>query len=274
MEKELRRKRDGRGKWGFVDDNDNWVIDPSFDEAWFFLDGLAQVKLGGLWGLIRTDGSYFIEPKFDKIQWSSEGLAGVRTEGKWGFINSNGDLAIDFKFDKTNGFSEGLAGVEIGGKWGFINSNGDLAIDFKFDKTDRFSEGRAGVEIGGKWGFIDTKGEVVVNPSFDNVYYYKNNIAKTVYKGLELQIDRMGCIYGLSLKEYLEKPIVKKWFETKKLAEQTEYAAVALHKIGDGFEPNEKVMIEDGVLDCFFFMTVKMNGMAYALGLGKKWNRF
>ena len=49
-------------RWGFIDKNGKWTINPQFDEAMPFSDGLAQVKIGRKIGYVDTDGKYAWNP--------------------------------------------------------------------------------------------------------------------------------------------------------------------------------------------------------------------
>ena len=54
------------------------VINPQFDDASSFSDGLALVRIGGGSGFIDKTGSFVINPQFDAARSFSEGLASVR----------------------------------------------------------------------------------------------------------------------------------------------------------------------------------------------------
>jgi hypothetical protein len=79
---------------GFIDNQGKMAIDPQWEDALFFSQGLAAVRLGdiltGKWGYIDKAGKYVINPQFDDVSYFSEGLAAVRIgdseTGKWGFI--------------------------------------------------------------------------------------------------------------------------------------------------------------------------------------------
>ena len=63
------------GKWGYVDSKGEFVIDPQFDDAADFSEGLARVKIGGTsrysdggkWGYINPKGEFVINPQFDEV---------------------------------------------------------------------------------------------------------------------------------------------------------------------------------------------------------------
>ena len=158
--------RDDRtGKWGFIDKQGKWVIQPQFDDARGFSDGLAAVRMGdydtGKWGFIDEKGKWLIQPQFDDVRYFSDGVAAVRIgddkTGKWGFIDRQGKWVIQPQFDGARYFSDGVAAVRIGddktGKWGFIDKD-RWVIQPQFDDTFGFSDGVAEVRIGGKNFYI------------------------------------------------------------------------------------------------------------------------
>ncbi len=150
-------KQDFGGKWGYCKD-DQWVINPKYERAMSFSDGLAVVKLNGKFGCIDIAGETMIPYRYDMIYSFAEGLAAVKTNGKWGFIDKSGASVIPYRFDDAKSFSEGMAPVLFNGKWGFIDRNGKSILPYKYDSANSFSEGLANVQISGKWGFIDITG--------------------------------------------------------------------------------------------------------------------
>ena len=50
------------GRWGFVDPNGKLVINPQFDEAESFANGLARVKMDGRFGYVNASGKYIWNP--------------------------------------------------------------------------------------------------------------------------------------------------------------------------------------------------------------------
>ena len=108
---------------------------------------LAAVRIGDKWGYINVAGEVVIEPQFDHAHSFHEGLAVVRIgdsdSGKYGYINVAGEIAIKPQFHKANAFSEGLAHVMIGNKWGYIDREGKIVIEPQFDKAFSFKNGLA-----------------------------------------------------------------------------------------------------------------------------------
>jgi hypothetical protein len=122
-----------KGKYGYRDKAGEFVIQPQFDYAGEFSEGLAVVGLG------KYPGT------------------------KWGYINREGKIVIPAQFDGAHDFSEGMAAVGIGGKLGYIDRTGKLVVTAQFDEAQKFSGGRARVRIiQSGYGYINKTGEFVV----------------------------------------------------------------------------------------------------------------
>ncbi len=191
------------GKYGFIDRDGNIVIQPQFQGADDFLDGFAQVSVGGEFttGYIDKTGKNFIEPKFHIGSKFSEGLAWVGFDPNRkpyqlgpmtlytgqsshsfnyniGFINKTGKFITEPIFANAGDFSEGLAFVKTKeNKYGFIDKSGKFAIEPKFDWADDFSEGLASVFAKGKYGFIDKSGKIVIKPQFTKAESFSEGLA-------------------------------------------------------------------------------------------------
>ncbi|MCA2814269.1 MAG: WG repeat-containing protein [Microcystis sp. M090S1] len=184
------------------------VIAPKFDEASYFQEGLAKVRIGDKYGYIDKTGKTVIPIQFDSIDVYEfqEGLAKVKIGGKWGYIDRTGKIVIGLQFNEVGDFSEGLAKVEIGGKWGYIDRTGEIVIPPTFEDSyyhivGDFHKGLAKVKIDGEWGYIDKTGKMVLNLEFDkDESEPKSKEAKSLQEGLEPV--RMGYKYG-----YIRTPL-------------------------------------------------------------------
>lgn len=75
------------GKWGFLNEFGDWVIESAYDDAYSLMCGLAPVKINGMWGYIDAVGKVIIEPQFDEAQpFNSNGIAPVSVNGVWELI--------------------------------------------------------------------------------------------------------------------------------------------------------------------------------------------
>ena len=62
-------------RWGYINTNGDLVIPCQFDNAQYFSEGLAAVRLGGFYGYIDTAGRWAIPPQYDYAFPFSEGFA-------------------------------------------------------------------------------------------------------------------------------------------------------------------------------------------------------
>lgn len=66
-------------KWGYVDTQGKWVIEPRFEEVQeFTTPNIAAAKLDGLWGIVQKDGSWLISPT-----WKTEPDLTLYTGGRY-----------------------------------------------------------------------------------------------------------------------------------------------------------------------------------------------
>ena len=115
-------------------ENDKKIVNKKHD-----LVNLAAVKVNGKWGYIETDGEFFIEPIYYDAKPFSEGLAPVKTEitaygylklmpfgehsgksgeymgraHKWGYIDSTGHMVIPPIFSDAEPFADKKAHVQL-----------------------------------------------------------------------------------------------------------------------------------------------------------------
>lgn len=229
--KELYRIQVG-GKCGFINKKGKLVIEPQFDETyWFFGDSVCYAKIGDRKGLINTKGEYVVE--LDKsIAWIyqfNNGVAPFRTEngkegiisktgeivlpaiykkvwsdnakgfviedtlGNRGYVSTQGDFIVPCRYDAVNGLNDGLMVVATSNKCGYVDSTGDWVIDSIYDDARAFGDGLARVKINGKWRFIDNRGKVVETLIYDDVLTGFESNRAFVKKGNAIElIDKRG----------------------------------------------------------------------------------
>ncbi|MCM3871716.1 MAG: WG repeat-containing protein, partial [Pyrinomonadaceae bacterium] len=100
----------------YIDRTGNVAINAGkYQRVGSFSGGLAAVWLvNDGWGFIDKTGKIIIEPQFEQALSFAEGLAGVQIEGLWGFIDRKGDLVIEPQYELVNNFSEGISIVVRG----------------------------------------------------------------------------------------------------------------------------------------------------------------
>ena len=158
---------------GFINPNGEFVTELSTDISWAFpfVNGLAIcMSLDGKMGVIDKNGSYILPNIYEDIEWDNAfGLIVEDTLGKKGYANRNGEIIISCKYDKVYGFSEGLAVIAVNNKWGYMDTLGNWAIDAIFDDARSFGNGLARVKKDERWMFIDCSGNIVEYLKYDTI---------------------------------------------------------------------------------------------------------
>jgi len=174
-------------KVGFIDRMGKIIIEPQFEDAQDFSEGLAPVKIKDKWGFIDESGKIVIEPNFDMVfRPFQKGLSDVRVGQKWGLIDNTGKFIIEPNFESVGKFSDGVFPVllesktnESGDKpfylqkWIYIDKSGKQVIDKEFYYADSFVDGRAFVKVGfDEWALIDKTGNEITKKHFDSFDSY------------------------------------------------------------------------------------------------------
>jgi hypothetical protein len=123
------------------------------------------------WGYIDQDGEYLWPDRFEEAGPFSESLAPVKTAGKWGYIDRIGDFVVAPNYDAAFPFRDGLAVVRKGDLRGFLKNDPERGI-YEFIKPTyqdalRFTEGLAPVRVGDKWGYVSSGKQPIIEDVVD-----------------------------------------------------------------------------------------------------------
>lgn len=122
-----------KDKWGYIDDDGEFLWPDRYEEAGPFVDSLAPAKTAGKWGFIDRSGDFVVTPAYDAAFPFRDGLAVVRKGELRGFLKNDPERGI-YEFIKPTyqdafRFTEGLAPVKIGDKWGYVSSGKQPLIE-------------------------------------------------------------------------------------------------------------------------------------------------
>ena len=159
-------------KAGYMNRDGEIVVEPIYDAAHPFSDGLAAVKVGEKWGAINNHGELVIEPfsgmylafAEDRSQFS---LAKGGVERR-GIVDRTGKIIVPAIYKHVSWYSSGLALIHHGDQYGFIDRHGNMVIPPFFEDARPFSEGLAAAKLNGKWGYINSSGALAVEYRFDS----------------------------------------------------------------------------------------------------------
>lgn len=163
-----------RGKSGYIDRGGRMAIEPQWDDAKPFVDGLAAVGNRHT----ETDGGV------------------SRTISREGWIDRTGRVVIPLRWNDAGDFVEGRARVREGDRWGFVDRTGAVVVEPQYDDAAPFSQGLAAVKRGDRIGFIDPSGAVVIPFTFTRAAWiasFKDDRA-CAFEGPHADDDRAGYI--------------------------------------------------------------------------------
>lgn len=173
------------GRWGYINSNGQLQIEPDFQWASLFQEGLAVVRESNRWKYIDKTGEVVIEGNFSSIRNFSQGKAAVRFDGRWGYINTSGNFVINPKFRDAHKFSNGRAFVRSLHNWGYyyIDEKGDkiesvdLPGSFDFVETNEFRDGLALVRDDDEFGYIDKSGNAAIKFKYNEARPFSEKLA-------------------------------------------------------------------------------------------------
>ena len=168
-------------KEGYINTKNEWVIPPTYRDAFAFRQGLAKVREVRDYIYINLKGEPVIQDFDANVIEPSDNtyIVGVRKECKYMVYDLNGNLLDTYNLLRNNWSDDAIFAVKKGGKWGYIDGYGKVIIPLEYEEVGNFSEGLAAVRKDNKWGYINLKNEVVIPIEFTNigVSSFKNGVA-------------------------------------------------------------------------------------------------
>lgn len=184
----------------YIDLSENILIGP-YDFIGHFHEDLALFITDDLYGYLDKQGNIVIEPQFEYAYSFNEGIAFVDTDGdsKYGAINTNGEILFEEKYCNVDYFFEGHAVVTN-------EHNTPLIIDtygkiiYKAERYPMsigpFSNGLAAVSLGTisneKCGYIDYTGNIIIPLDFDYAGTFIDGVAEVKIDDIRFSIDLDG----------------------------------------------------------------------------------
>ncbi len=230
-------------KMGCINEQGEWKIEPQFDHKLYsqFVDGVAAVSLNGKFGFIDSLGNWVIQPSYgnafnfhgdiamvdkaiDQIPiglFSDEEYADGGKEDTWQYINKQGEIIgdcseklfyypfkgkialatnkkskddkyglysfeekkwlsdvtykkgeylVEFSSINSSGIDQSipLFPVEKNNKWGYLGKEGQEFLPFIYEAALPFRNGLSAVKLNEKWGYINENGEIVIDPKYSS----------------------------------------------------------------------------------------------------------
>lgn len=160
---------------------------------------LIPYRNGEKWGYSSADKNIVISAKYDEAQWFSEGYAAVKMGNKWGYINNAGKLVIPAKFNVAKPFSKGYIPTKMNsGSDTILFAGASLTADMVevcIDKTGKTLNGcPAKTEENEPEIAVTTQKKVY---SVANDGFYDEIVNDFIVNGEQYYIAKKNGLYGV-----------------------------------------------------------------------------
>lgn len=164
------------GKWGYINAQGTWQIDPRFDLATaIFKKEYVRVWRDKRWGYIDRAGNWHVEPQFTSpcFDPTDAGLEVVSIARRQGILDRSGKLLLPVEYDEIVLFDD-RAFVRRGQKLGILGLDGawiqPLSIPWPKGRDMPVSTANraAWFKQGPRWGLISQNGEILFPPQFED----------------------------------------------------------------------------------------------------------
>ncbi len=158
-------------KYGYINTNLEWIIEPTYDYAGDFNEGYAHVRLGDKHMYINTQGDISIFGDFVEAGDFSNGLAPAKNDNYlWGYIDYNGNYIIEPKYTSAGNFKDGIAPVTLEYRFGIIDSSGEFtALSEDIDLQRDYSGGVSVIHNRNGYGLVDKEGDVLIKCEYEEM---------------------------------------------------------------------------------------------------------
>ena len=110
-----------KGKWGYVNDKGDMIVQPKYDTCTAFKYGYGRVKKGTKWGIVDRSGTELFEPKYDNIMPGENGLF-IYYDKAWGLMDRTGKVLISPSLNTLIPFEKDRALARMGKTYAIIKS--------------------------------------------------------------------------------------------------------------------------------------------------------
>lgn len=171
-------------KWGYINAEEEIVIEAIYDKAGRFNDGEAIVKIDEEMFLIDPEGEEVLDKRYSAL-YRDEFSSNIfyYEDESWGIMDNDGNILTEPIYDYYLGFYEGLSVMNKNGLYGYVNTEGVEVTEFIYETALSFSQGLGVVKVDNKWGAIGKEGETVIEFEYDWLSSFDDNELAVGAKG-------------------------------------------------------------------------------------------
>jgi len=205
-----------------------WLVTPNSDAEWIGMgnEGLFPALKNGKYGFVNEEGKWIIQPSYQEVGTFSEKIGSYRISTAWGTIGTDGKILSEAKWEKINHFTGGLAIAESGKKNYLIYPSGELAYPEGLDQISKLKEGFYLVENDSKTGLLNSSGKLILPISFDQVQVEQKDFFIVAKDGLSGIMRANGNVflplqYAHIAIDWVEQKVFAKGQELQQMVEQS-----------------------------------------------------
>ena len=172
---------DSSGLFGYTDSIGKWLIEPTYDDAGFFYNGIAGVEQNGKLGLINKKNEQIVDFIFDEIETDKE-LFVVSSNDHLGIINRNSDFIFDTIFEDISILDEGFICAQKDSLYAFYDRNGKPLTQEVYDDVLNFKNGVCPVSINGQKGLLNKDMKLLIPCMYEGINIYSDSTFITINK--------------------------------------------------------------------------------------------
>lgn len=155
---------------------------------------LYPYQKGDFTGFIDPAGKFVVNPVYDAATDFYEGLSVVSKNDSLFFINKENTNVFDKYYADALVFKNGIAPVKQSNRWYFINRQGQT-VSKVYDEINELSNSVYVVKLKNKYGALDHFGQVILEPKFDKLGDFKNDYAYYIEEGSYGFVSKAGIIH-------------------------------------------------------------------------------
>lgn len=114
--------RDAQHRFYYITE-DTSLYNGYYEDATFFQNGVAIVKIKQQWGIINYKGLSIVPPKYDYIYPFVNAHAKVRTQGTYGLVGLDGKICLPNEYEQITYLGEGIYKVEKNEEIGYFSQS-------------------------------------------------------------------------------------------------------------------------------------------------------
>ena len=106
-----------------------------------FSEDRAVVVTDGKYGMVDLDGQYVVEPKYEQISGITEGGAVFKQNGLYGYMKLDGSIMITPRYESLSSFKNGLAVFSDDHKYGVVDRAATVVVKAEYEKISLLDNG-------------------------------------------------------------------------------------------------------------------------------------